>query len=86
MAAMAPILTPAVTPIFILGHVLNALYAIPSRRIDPLQPVVVSVGQVHGGAAENIIPNEVRVRGTIRSLDPRLSASGCGRKSKAASS
>ena len=59
-------------PIFILGHVLNALYAIPSRRIDPLQPVVVSVGQVHGGAAENIIPNEVRVRGTIRSLDPDI--------------
>lgn len=55
-------------PLFMLGPILNAVYAIPSRRIDPLRPSVVSLGQICGGAAENVIPNEVMVRGTIRSM------------------
>ncbi len=59
-------------PIFILSQILSALYAIPSRNINPLQPVVVSLGQVHAGAASNVIPNEVRIQGTIRSLDPDI--------------
>jgi amidohydrolase len=55
-------------PLYMLGPILNALYAIPSRRIDPLRPSVVSLGQICGGTAENIIPNDVMVRGTIRAL------------------
>jgi amidohydrolase len=54
-------------PIHMLGQVLNALYAIPSRQINPLRPCVISVGEVRGGAAENVIPNEVYLQGTIRS-------------------
>ncbi len=54
-------------PIHMLGQVLNALYAIPSRYIDPLQPCVISIGEVRGGAAPNVIPNEVYLQGTIRS-------------------
>ena len=56
-------------PIFMLGPILNAIYAIPSRRINPLHPVVISLGQVSGGAAANVIPNEVYLQGTIRSHD-----------------
>ena len=55
-------------PIYMLAPVLTALYAIPSRRINPLEPSVVSIGQVSGGAASNVIPNEVLLRGTLRSL------------------
>jgi amidohydrolase len=61
-------------PIYMLGHILNALYAIPSRHIDPLRRSVVSVGQVHGGHAENVIPNEIFVQGTIRSMDAEVRA------------
>ncbi|MDX1687797.1 MAG: amidohydrolase [Candidatus Promineifilaceae bacterium] len=56
-------------PLFMLGPILNALYAIPSRRVNPLQANVVSLGAIHGGSAENVIPKEVKLSGTIRSLD-----------------
>ena len=59
-------------PLFMLGPILNALYAIPSRRIDPLAPCVVSLGQVSGGQIHNVIPNEVTLKGTIRSHDSQV--------------
>jgi amidohydrolase len=52
-----------------LVPILSSLYAIPSRRIDPLLPVVVSLGQIAGGKIHNVIPNEVHLKGTIRSFD-----------------
>jgi amidohydrolase len=55
-------------PLYMLGPILNAIYAIPSRRINPLRPSVVSLGQIRGGTAENVIPNEVLIKGTIRAL------------------
>lgn len=59
-------------PLFMLGPILNALYAIPSRRIDPTMPCVVSLGQVSGGQIHNVIPNEVTLKGTIRSHDSQV--------------
>ena len=56
-------------PIWMTSFVLDALYAIPSRRIAPLQPCVVSVGIIRGGAANNVIPEEVYLEGTLRSFD-----------------
>lgn len=61
-----------VDPIAITAQVLNALYAIPSRRISPLEPCVVTIGSVHGGTANNIIPGEVTMTGTIRSFAPAV--------------
>ncbi len=58
-----------IDPIWLTSQVLNALYAIPSRRITPLQPSVVTVGVVRGGTADNVIPNSVRLEGTLRSFD-----------------
>jgi amidohydrolase len=58
-----------IDPFWITTQVLNALYAVPSRRIDPLQPAVLSVGIVRGGSAANIIPDSVYLEGTLRSLD-----------------
>ncbi|MBK8988087.1 MAG: amidohydrolase [Chloroflexi bacterium] len=54
-------------PLFMLGPILNTLYAIPSRQIDPLRACVVSLGQVCGGTTTNVIPNSVHLLGTIRS-------------------
>lgn len=59
-----------VDPIYITGHVLLALHGIVSRRLDPLAPAVVSVGSLHGGQAENVIPDQVDLSGTIRYMDP----------------
>ena len=44
--------------------------AIPGRETDARLPGVVSVGAIHGGVRHNIIPDEVEMMGTIRSLDP----------------
>jgi amidohydrolase len=56
-------------PLYMLGPILTALYAIPSRQIDPLSPCIVSLGQISGGAADNVIPSEVYLQGTIRSQE-----------------
>ena len=56
-------------PIWLASFVLNALYAIPSRRIAPLQPCVVTVGVIRAGTASNVIPDEVYLEGTLRSFD-----------------
>ncbi len=55
-------------PLYIMSAVLPNLYGIPSRYIDPMDPVVVSLGQVTAGAAPNVIPAEVYIQGTIRSM------------------
>jgi len=61
-----------VDPIAGAAHVVLALQAIPARRVDTRIPGVVSVGSIHGGVRNNIIPDEVELLGTIRALDPEL--------------
>jgi amidohydrolase len=58
-----------VDPIFILGQVINAIHGVRARRINPMRPAVISIGSVHGGDADNVIPNDVKITGTIRSYD-----------------
>lgn len=58
-----------VDPIFILAQVINAINGIRARRIDPIHPVVVSIGSIHAGNATNVIPGRVDISGTIRSFD-----------------
>ncbi|MGR3269438.1 amidohydrolase [Thalassococcus profundi] len=50
----------------------QALQTIVSRDADPLASLVVSLTQVHGGSAMNIIPGEVYMAGTVRSFDADL--------------
>lgn len=61
-----------VDPIYLTGHVILALNAIVSRRLDPIAPAVVSIGSLHGGDAENIIPDQVKFSGTIRFMQPEV--------------
>jgi len=48
--------------------------SVVSREKNPQQPGVVTIGAIQGGTAGNIIPDEVMVRGTIRSYDPEVRA------------
>ncbi len=59
-----------VDPVVIASHLVVAAQTIPSRFADPRQPVVVSFTTVHGGEVHNIIPDEVKMTGTVRTLDP----------------
>lgn len=59
-------------PVFMLIPVLTALYGIRARRIDPVEPSIISVGVVNGGQATNVIPSAVRVEGTMRSYSAHV--------------
>lgn len=61
-------------PLFMLSAILPQIYGLPSRRISPLEQCVVSLGQVSGGAAPNVIPGEVYIQGTIRSFKEEVRA------------
>lgn len=61
-------------PILAAAAVLQAWQAVVARETDPLQPAVLSVCQIQGGFAENIIPSEVLLRGTVRTFDDALRA------------
>lgn len=61
-----------VDPINIATHIHLALQEINSREISPLKPVVLTIGKFVGGEAPNIIPEEVVMEGTIRTLDKDL--------------
>jgi amidohydrolase len=55
-------------PIVTTAHIITALQTIASRNVGPLDAVVVTVGQIEGGSANNIIPEAVRIIGTVRTL------------------
>ena len=55
-----------VDPYVLLAHVIMGLNSITSRRLDPFEPAIVSIGAVHGGVAENVIPDKVEMKGTLR--------------------
>ena len=60
-----------VDPIYVAAHLIMALQGVSSRMIDPVRPFVISVGAVHGGTKENIIPDFATLDGTIRTLDEK---------------
>ncbi len=57
-----------VDPVVVAAQIVTGLQTITSRTIDPLEAAVVSVTQIHGGDTWNVIPPEVTLRGTTRSL------------------
>jgi amidohydrolase len=58
-------------PIVGAAALVQALQTIVSRRVDPSDPAVVSVGQIHAGTASNIIPERASLSGTLRATTPR---------------
>jgi amidohydrolase len=62
----------AVDPIVVSAEIVSALQTIVSRSLDlTAGPAVVTVGAIHGGLRENIIPDSVWMIGTIRTFDPK---------------
>ncbi len=68
--AAAPHLT--VDPVLVASHLTIALHSIVSRNIDPLQPAVLTVAQINGGTALNVIAETATVAGTARSFSPEV--------------
>jgi len=60
-----------VDAIAVAAQVIGSLQNIASRRIDPLHPVVVSVGRIAGGQRANVVADRVELNGTFRTLDRR---------------
>jgi hippurate hydrolase len=56
-----------VDPIVLSARIILDLQTIVSRETNPTDPVVVTVGSIHGGTKHNIIPNEVKLQLTVRS-------------------
>src|SRR6266436_7421692 len=57
-------------PIVLSAEIINALQTIASRENNPLDPVVVTVGSIHGGTKHNIIPDEVKMQINVRTYKP----------------
>lgn len=61
-----------VDPIVASAQIIGALQTVVSRRIDITQgAAIVTIGKIDGGVRNNIIPEDVRMKGTLRSLDPK---------------
>lgn len=56
-----------IDPVVTAAHVIVALQTIVARRVDPIEPGVITVGSVHSGSKHNIISNEARMQLTVRS-------------------
>ncbi|HXK25199.1 MAG TPA: amidohydrolase [Myxococcota bacterium] len=63
-----------VDPIATASRIVLEIESLPAREVDVRIPSVVSIGSFQGGVRNNIIPDEVELQGTIRSLDPQQRA------------
>ncbi|GEB81001.1 M20 family metallopeptidase [Nitratidesulfovibrio vulgaris] len=55
-------------------QVVGALQRVVSRMTDPLEPVILTIGELHAGTAYNVIPGEARMAGTVRTFSPDVRA------------
>jgi amidohydrolase len=62
----------AVDPVLVTGEIIVALQSIVSRTIDPMLSAVVGVTQVHTGSAHNVIPDEAKLSGTVRTFSTEM--------------
>jgi len=58
-----------IDPIVVAAHIVTALQTIASRSVDPLDSVVITIGQVLAGVAHNVIPETASLHGTLRTLN-----------------
>src|SRR3569832_2693845 len=63
-----------IDPVMMAARFIVDLQSVISREKDPTEFGVVSIGAIHGGTAENIIPDDVTVLGTIRTFKPEVRA------------
>lgn len=60
-----------IDPVLISAHIIVALQQVVSRIADPRLPSVLSIGKINANGATNVIPNEVKMEGTFRTLDEK---------------
>ncbi len=63
-----------IDPVVIAASVITVLQTLVSRETDPTEQAVISITSVHGGTAYNIIPEEVELKGTLRTFKPEIRA------------
>jgi amidohydrolase len=64
-----------IDPVVVASQIVMGLQTIASRQLDAtIAPAIVTIGSIHGGVRNNIIPDEVRMLGTLRSLDESMRA------------
>lgn len=61
-----------VDPVVVSAHLITQLQTVVSRFNNPTHPAVLTVGEIHGGTAPNIIPDQVTMRGAMRAFDEEL--------------
>ncbi|NHJ39460.1 MAG: amidohydrolase [Asgard group archaeon] len=61
-----------IDPIVVASHLIIALQTIASRSTDPVNPVVVTIGEFHAGSVYNVIPETAKLVGTVRALKPEV--------------
>jgi amidohydrolase len=61
-----------VDPVVASAHVVTALQTVISRNVSALDTAVLSVTQIHGGTAYNVIPEEVKIAGNVRAFRPEV--------------
>ena len=66
--------TASIDPIVAASQIVMALQTIAARTVDPVESVVVSVTKFHGGEAYNVIPEQVELAGTVRTLKKEVAA------------
>lgn len=60
----------SIDPILIAANLITTLQSLVARETDPVDQAVISVTSIHGGTAFNIIPEEVELKGTLRTFQP----------------
>jgi amidohydrolase len=73
-----------IDPVLITSHIIVALQQIVSRSADPKMPTVLSFGKVIANGATNVIPNEVKLEGTFRTMNEEWRAEAHRRMKKIA--
>ena len=64
----------ALDPVPIACEIVTALQAMVTRRINPFDPVILTIGKIESGTAKNVIPETALLHGTLRSLSERSRA------------
>lgn len=59
-------------PIVLAAEIINAWQTVVSRQNNPIDPVVITVGSIHGGTKHNIIPDEVKMQLTVRTYKSKV--------------
>jgi len=57
-----------IDPIYIATHLIQAFQSVVSRNLNPLHAGVISIGGMQAGHSYNVIPSEVKIKGTIRAM------------------